>query len=89
MLGELGGGTATPRVSTTRPILEFLNERVARLDNPRSIGSALQGPEPGEFWKYRVTRDHAALDSFASDSIHAGVSLRYRTSGSMSAPLSQ
>lgn len=37
-----------------RRILEFLNERVARLDNPRSIGSALQGPKFGEFWKYRV-----------------------------------
>ena len=37
-----------------RRILEFLYERVARLDNPRSIGSALQGPKFGEFWKYRV-----------------------------------
>jgi mRNA interferase RelE/StbE len=24
------------------------------LDNPRSIGHALQGSKPGEFWKYRV-----------------------------------
>ncbi|SPJ15617.1 putative toxin [Syntrophobacter sp. SbD2] len=38
----------------TRRILGFLNERVVRLDNPRSIGSALQGPKFGEFWKYRV-----------------------------------
>ncbi len=37
-----------------RRILELLYERVARLDNPRSIGSALQGPKFGEFWKYRV-----------------------------------
>ncbi len=37
-----------------RRILEFFHERVARPDNPRSIGSALQGPEFGEFWKYRV-----------------------------------
>jgi mRNA interferase RelE/StbE len=34
--------------------LKFLRERVARLDNPRSIGQALHGSELGEFWKYRV-----------------------------------
>jgi mRNA interferase RelE/StbE len=35
-------------------ILKFLHERVARLDNPRSVGQALQGSKLGEFWKYRV-----------------------------------
>jgi mRNA interferase RelE/StbE len=35
-------------------ILKFLQERIAKLDNPRSIGNALQGPRFGEFWKYRV-----------------------------------
>ncbi len=35
-------------------ILTFLNKRVAQLENPRSIGEALQGPKFGEFWKYRV-----------------------------------
>lgn len=35
-------------------ILEFLYERVASLDDPRSIGEALHGPQLGEFWKYRV-----------------------------------
>lgn len=33
---------------------KFLNERVAKLENPRSIGEALHGPKLGEFWKYRV-----------------------------------
>jgi mRNA interferase RelE/StbE len=37
-----------------RRILKFLHERVARLDNPRSIGEALRGSKLGEFWKYRV-----------------------------------
>jgi mRNA interferase RelE/StbE len=37
-----------------RRILKFLVERVSRLPDPRSIGMALQGPELGEFWKYRV-----------------------------------
>jgi mRNA interferase RelE/StbE len=36
------------------PILKFLSERVARLDDPRAIGEALRGPRLGEFWKYRV-----------------------------------
>jgi len=35
-------------------IRSFLRERVAVLDDPRSIGDALKGSELGEFWKYRV-----------------------------------
>lgn len=35
-------------------IRSFLRERVAVLDDPRSIGEALKGSELGEFWKYRV-----------------------------------
>jgi mRNA interferase RelE/StbE len=37
-----------------RRILKFLHERLANLDDPRSIGKALQGSRLGEFWKYRV-----------------------------------
>lgn len=37
-----------------RRILKFLHGRVARLDDPRSIGKALDGSLLGEFWKYRV-----------------------------------
>jgi len=37
-----------------RRILTFLHERIAQLDNPRSIGEALKGSKLGEFWKYRV-----------------------------------
>jgi mRNA interferase RelE/StbE len=35
-------------------ILTFLRERLASLEDPRSIGEALKGSELGEFWKYRV-----------------------------------
>lgn len=35
-------------------IYRFLFERVAKLENPRSIGEALHGPQFGEFWKCRV-----------------------------------
>ncbi len=35
-------------------ILAFLRERVAVLDDPRSVGEALKGGKLGEFWKYRV-----------------------------------
>lgn len=38
----------------TRRILKFLHDRVAKLENPRSIGKALHGSRLGEFWKYRV-----------------------------------
>jgi mRNA interferase RelE/StbE len=37
-----------------RRLLKFLHERVANLDDPRSIGEALKGSKLGEFWKYRV-----------------------------------
>ena len=35
-------------------LLTFLRDRVAPLDDPRSIGEALRGKELGDFWKYRV-----------------------------------
>jgi mRNA interferase RelE/StbE len=37
-----------------RRILVFLHDRVAILDDPRSIGEALKGSKLNEFWKYRV-----------------------------------
>lgn len=37
-----------------RRILSFLYERVAPLDDPRSLGESLKGSRLGEFWKYRV-----------------------------------
>jgi len=37
-----------------RKIVRFLRERVAPLEDPRSVGEALKGPELGRFWKYRV-----------------------------------
>ena len=35
-------------------IVGFLSERVACLEDPRSVGEALRGSKLGEFWKYRV-----------------------------------
>jgi mRNA interferase RelE/StbE len=46
-LGKLDGQQA-------KRILKFLYERVAKLEDPRSIGKALHGSRLGEFWKYRV-----------------------------------
>jgi mRNA interferase RelE/StbE len=37
-----------------RRILKFLRERLAKLDDPRSIGQALHGSRLGDFWRYRV-----------------------------------
>jgi mRNA interferase RelE/StbE len=41
-------------VQVARRILAFLRERVAPLDDPRSLGEALRGDALGEFWKYRL-----------------------------------
>lgn len=38
---------------TAKRILKFLNDRIAPLADPRSIGEALHG-SLGAFWKYRV-----------------------------------
>jgi mRNA interferase RelE/StbE len=35
-------------------IRSFLRDRLATLEDPRSIGEALRGSELGEFWKYRI-----------------------------------
>ncbi len=37
-----------------RRVLKFLFQRLAILEDPRSIGEALHGPRFGELWKYRV-----------------------------------
>ena len=41
-----------PQVS--KRIMVFLLSKIAISENPRNVGSALQGSEQGEFWKYRV-----------------------------------
>ena len=45
-------GKLDPQVA--RRILTFLHDRVATLDDPRSIGEALKGSALGDYWKYRV-----------------------------------
>ncbi len=39
---------------TAKRITVFLRERVASLNDPRTIGEALKGSKLGDFWKYRV-----------------------------------
>ncbi len=38
---------------TTRRIINYMDERVAVLDDPRSVGQVLTGPLGG-LWRYRV-----------------------------------
>ncbi len=38
---------------TARRIVDFMDRRIAGLENPRSTGKALTGPL-GNFWRYRV-----------------------------------
>lgn len=45
-------GKFDPQIA--RRILAFLHDRVAQLEDPRSIGEALKGSRLGAFWKYRV-----------------------------------
>lgn len=45
-------GKLDPQIA--RRILSFLHQRVATLEDPRSIGEALKGAKLGDLWKYRV-----------------------------------
>ena len=38
---------------TARRIVDFMDERIAGLENPRNTGKALTGPHGG-VWRYRV-----------------------------------
>jgi len=49
-------------------ILTFLHERVASLDDPRSIGQALKGSRLGSYWKYRVG-DYRIISSIEDDAL--------------------
>ena len=37
-----------------RRIMQFLRERIAPFDDPRSLGEALRGDQLGGFWIYRL-----------------------------------
>ena len=39
---------------TSLRVLDYMDERVAVLADPRSLGKNLKGPKMGEYWRYRV-----------------------------------
>lgn len=41
-------------VQSAKHILNFLFDRVAPLEDPRSMGEALKGERLGNYWKYRL-----------------------------------
>jgi len=51
-----------------RRLLGFLRDRLATLDDPRSIGEALKGSKLGAFWKYRVG-DYRIIASIEDDEV--------------------
>ena len=51
-----------------RRITAFLRERVAVLDDPRSIGEKLKGSTLGDFWKYRVG-DYRIISKIEDDAV--------------------
>jgi len=46
--------------AVARRIIGFLRERIAPLEDPRSLGQALKGSRLGDLWKYRVG-DHRII----------------------------
>ena len=39
---------------TALRVLDYMDERVAMLSDPRSLGKNLKGSKMGEYWRYRV-----------------------------------
>ena len=39
---------------TALRVLDYMDQRVAVLDDPRLLGKNLKGPKIGEYWRYRV-----------------------------------
>ena len=39
---------------TALRVLNYMDERVSVLADPRSLGKNLKGPKMGEYWRYRV-----------------------------------
>jgi len=40
--------------STALRVVDFMDKRVATLDDPRTLGKSLVGPKLGAYWRYRV-----------------------------------
>lgn len=40
--------------TVAKRLVKFLRERIATLDDPRSVGKALLGSVLGGYWRYRV-----------------------------------
>ncbi|MGA8429148.1 MAG: type II toxin-antitoxin system RelE/ParE family toxin [Candidatus Sulfotelmatobacter sp.] len=53
--------------AAARRILDFLDRRIAKQDNARSLGKALSGPL-GTFWRYRIG-DYRAICEIRDESV--------------------
>ena len=49
-------------------ITAFIRERLALLDDPRSIGDALKGSRLGELWRYRIG-DYRIIANIEDDAL--------------------
>jgi mRNA interferase RelE/StbE len=54
---------------TSKRILRFLEERIAPLDDPRTVGEPLHGSRLGEFWKYRLG-DYRIVANIEDQKVH-------------------
>lgn len=43
-----------PDKPVAQRILDYMDERIASLDDPRAAGKSLVGPRIGSYWRYRV-----------------------------------
>src|SRR5438876_11930986 len=71
----------------SKRILKFLHARVAKLDDPRSIGEALHGSRRGEFCKSRALPEIALLIRLLKKTLAPRASVDSETRERMSSSL--
>jgi mRNA interferase RelE/StbE len=61
-----------------RKVLDFMDERIAPLADPRSSGKNLVGPKMGSYWRYRIGNVRVICDIKDSELVVLVIELGHR-----------
>jgi len=61
-----------------RKVLDFMDGRIAHIENPRSIGKNLVGPKMGSYWRYRIGDVRVICDIEDSELVVLVIELGHR-----------
>jgi len=61
-----------------RKMLDFMDERIAHIENSRSVGKNLVGPKIRPYWRYRIGDVRVICDIEDSELVILVIELGYR-----------